>query len=157
MLVSLLSLLATGASVLLFLSPWSEVKKAYQLGSTRGQSALPFVCMWANCALWLLYGLQIKVSVIIVVNGTGAILSSFYTYVWIKITTATERTQIVLCALSAVCFVSWAALYSANLAGPYIETNILPWIATAVCVVMFASPLIAVVSIASFWGWMCRI
>ena len=142
---SLLSVLATGASVLLFLSPLSEVQKSKEVGSTRGQSALPFVCMWANCCLWSLYGLQVKVMVILLVNGTGMILSSYYIYVWVLLAKDTERTQLSLTILGAACFVLWAALYAFQWVGPFIETNILPWIATLVCVIMFGSPLIALV------------
>ena len=126
---SFLSLLATCASVLVFLSPLKEVQKSKEVGSTRGQSAVPFVCMWANCCLWCLYGLQVKVMVMLLVNGTGIFLSSYYIYVWVLLSKDTERTQLSLTILGALCFVLWATLYTIQWVGPFVETNILPWIA----------------------------
>ena len=146
-LATLFSLAATIASVLLFLSPLKDVQKAKELKSTRGQSALPFLFMWLNCCLWGLYGTQVKLLTILVVNGTGAILSTYYFITFFQITKGAERVQYLLAMLGAGGFVLWAALYSQHYVGPYVETNFLPWIATTICVLMFASPLIVVVSI----------
>lgn len=144
---TILSVCVTVISVLLFISPLKDVQKAKSLKSTRGQSALPFVFMWLNCCLWGLYGLQVQVPVILLVNGIGAILSTYYFIVFFEVSKGTERVQLVLSLLAAVGFVGWAALYSRQYVGPYGETNFLPWIATIICVLMFASPLIVVVCI----------
>lgn len=143
---TLLSICVTIISVLLFVSPLKDVQKAKSLKSTRGQSALPFVFMWLNCCLWGLYGVQARVPVILLVNGIGAVLSTYYFIVFFEVSKGTERVQLVLALLAAVGFVGWAALYSQHYVGPYGETNFLPWIATTICVLMFASPLIVVVS-----------
>ena len=147
---SILSLSATAASVILFISPMKEVQKTKALGSTRGQSALPFVFMWLNCCLWGLYGLQARVLVVIVVNGIGAILSTYYFCIFVQVSKGTERVQLLLSLFAATGFVIWATLYSQKYVGPYVETNFLPWIATTICVLMFASPLIVVVKFTVF-------
>jgi uncharacterized protein with PQ loop repeat len=152
-LVSILSLLATISTILTFASPFSEVMKAKALNSTRGQSFLPFICMWTNCCLWGLYGAKIGVGVVILVNGIGCMCSVYFIYVWLHITKGAQRVQLVLSMLAAGGFISWMALYSNGFVGIPSEYDLLPWCASSASVIMFGSPLIVTVRRYLLFNW----
>lgn len=145
-LTTALSIGATIASVLLFISPLKEVQKTFSLRTSRGQSPLPFVFMWANCCLWALYGMQMSMIVLMIVNSIGLVLSIYYTIVFFFVANRAERVQLTFYCLSASVLVIWAFLYTEHYVGPFIAINLLPWVATCVCMIMFGSPLVVAVS-----------
>ena len=142
---TIFSFVATICSCFLFASPLSEVHSCYASKSTKGQSPVPFVCIWLSCCLWILYGIKIVAVVVIFVNVIGCALSMYYIFLWTQITHGTEKVQLYLLLLGAGGFIVWATLYTHAIVGPFGETDYLPWIATIVTVLMFASPLIVMV------------
>ena len=139
------SVIATITSVLLFLSPIFQVQKLKAAKSTLGQASIPFVFMWLNCVLWVLYGIQLFMVSMLIVNSIGIALSSYYIFVFYLISNSRER--IVLLFTLTFCFgvATWIGLYANHFVGPHIEVNIIPYLATTVCMIMFGSPLIVVV------------
>ena len=144
-----LSIFATIASVLLFASPLKEIQLIRDTKNKRGQTILPLIFMWMNCCLWGIYGGQTKVFIMIFINFIGCCFAIYYVYVWMIVSDGLERLHVLMVVMGACTLVFFAIFYAHTLNSYSVSidvANYLPISANIISVLMFASPLVQMVS-----------
>lgn len=117
--------LANVLPICLFLSPLSTILSVGRKNDVGDLPPLPFTSMFANCLLWLVFGLALNEKSMIQPNAVGACLALFYISVYLKAVSIGKRleekvallTQVGMMVLSAVvqlcldCFTNCASYH----------------------------------------------
>ncbi|TYZ63775.1 hypothetical protein PybrP1_010429 [[Pythium] brassicae (nom. inval.)] len=136
----------TIAAFAMCLSPIPDIRRICQLQSTENVSVLPLVSLWGNSFLWLLYGYLAKNFFPIVATSVfGCLTALVYITVYFRRTTQRRYVAKLFCAvLLGLLFVMlYAVLGLVGVTGQARAQvrDIVGYIAVAVNIVLYASPL----------------
>ncbi|XP_012269476.1 sugar transporter SWEET1 [Athalia rosae] len=130
---------ASISTVIQFLSGILVCREFVSHGTTGEASALPFITCYMSCSMWLLYGILIKDSLIIVVNIFGVSLQLCYTITFILF--SIRKSLPLKQLMAAVIFVALAYTYGLREADGELARQRIGLLSCSLTIMFFASPL----------------
>ncbi|XP_076890478.1 bidirectional sugar transporter SWEET4-like [Bidens hawaiensis] len=132
-------------ALILFLSPVPTFIQIVKKGAVEQFSPVPYLATFANCMIWVLYGLPMvhpHSILVITINGAGFVIEAAYLLLFLIYSNRNKRIKIVLIALVELVFVGVLALLVLTVAHTTkVRSNIVGTIAIVGNIMMYASPL----------------
>ncbi|KAL8540907.1 hypothetical protein ACS0TY_002237 [Phlomoides rotata] len=132
-------------SVLVFLSPLKTFIGIVKKGSTEEFSSLPYICTLLGSCLWVYYGI-IKPGAYLVatVNAFGVVVEIIYVALFLFFAPPPKtKSTAIMCGVLDVGFFGTAVLVTYLLLNGDMRINAVGFIASALNIIMYASPLSA--------------
>ncbi|XP_011081454.1 bidirectional sugar transporter SWEET7-like [Sesamum indicum] len=132
-------------SLVLFLSPVPTFYRIWKKKSVEQYSPVPYLATFANCGLWVLYGLPMvhpKSTLVVTINGTGFVIEILYLSLFLIFSDAKKRLRIVAVVVAECVFLAVLAILVLSLAHTTkLRSTIVGSICMAGNIFMYASPL----------------
>jgi len=139
-----ISFAAATSSVLLYLTGWPAIFAVVRHRSTGETSVFPYVAMFTNCAVWILYAILKVNTVIFYVNCTGATLQITYIFIFYTYTKSKRlfNQQLIGSALFLSAVYTYAYMYT-TVNNKLLVMDTLGSIGSFLAVLAYAAPLSA--------------
>ncbi|KAL2922915.1 Bidirectional sugar transporter SWEET17 [Bienertia sinuspersici] len=135
-------------SLLMFLSPVSTFKRIIEHRSTENFESVPYICTLLNSSLWTYYGLVKPEILVSTINGFGVIVEMIYVILFLIF--APRRVKVktwILVGLLDVVFLTAAIVVPKLALQKTYQVDALGFICAGLNVVMYGSPLAAMIGI----------
>ncbi|KAK4420340.1 Bidirectional sugar transporter SWEET7 [Sesamum alatum] len=132
-------------SLVLFLSPVPTFYRIWKKRSVEQYSPVPYLATFANCGLWVLYGLPMvhpNSTLVVTINGTGFVIEILYLSLFLIFSDSRKRLRMVAVVVAECLFLVVLAVLVLSLAHTTkLRSTIVGSICMAGNIFMYAAPL----------------
>eukprot|EP01027_Heterolobosea_sp_BB2_P010640 GEZU01015584.1.p1 GENE.GEZU01015584.1~~GEZU01015584.1.p1 ORF type:complete len:311 (+),score=81.79 GEZU01015584.1:98-1030(+) len=136
-------------STFLFLAPWSSVQKIERTRDIGKMSFFPFLCLWLNCFLWVVYGYMWRDVPLTCINFVGFIVTLRYVLIVYAYSPSKRPLEIAIGVYIFVIFLFFA-VFSFELRIRDITPKALGLFASLAVILLYGAPIINIVQAIRF-------
>ncbi|KAL3630057.1 hypothetical protein CASFOL_023041 [Castilleja foliolosa] len=142
---TVVAILGNIISIVLFLSPVQTFYRVWKKKSVEQYSAMPYLATFANCVLWLLYGLPMvhpHSMLVVSINGAGSSIEIVFLSLFFLFSDLKKRLRLVVVLVVEIVFLGGLAILVLTLAHTTkVRSSIVGSLAMAANILMYAAPL----------------